>query len=38
VPSVIAALEFEIKQAYLQVADVKKATAILLDIKKDAKP
>lgn len=35
VPSIITALEFEIEQAYLQINDVKKATAILLDIKRN---
>lgn len=36
VPSIIATLESEIRQAYLMVSDIKKATAILLNIKKES--
>ena len=35
VPSVISALEREISEAYRQVDDVKRATAMLLDIKRE---
>lgn len=35
VPSIINALETEIREAYRKVEDVKRATALLLDIKRE---
>lgn len=35
VPSVISMLEFEIQDAYRQIDDVRRATAVLLDIKRE---